>query len=442
MFMIHRPADRTNLLSRFLSSARIGVIARVQERRNAAEGGAIIDFVSQAAHPDPLPPDLHDVYGGGAPVRSSARAAAIGEAVERYALSVGRDLPGHLRTIAEVPEAACTLLDLRWFLEAQYAQPGFPFFRPEATWRYDWTIGQSLLTGHPAALPAALVYLPYRAAPDERPTSFQTSVGTSCAGSQADAAYRAIMELVERDALTICWESRTPYPPVPQELVDEASGHAAQGWENPFRLRAFDLTTDLAIPVMLVLALGRHDRPAVVIGSAADLDPRRALQRAIAEAITSWCSAALITSGVQLPSEMLLVPQRDRSALIQHTLYYTRRDGLRHFAFLLDGKVPPRRFAKRAGPPPPDNSQPVAECAALLRKAACDVVLFDITPVDIVGTGLCVVRAVAPHLVRPTIGRQARHLANPRIREVPYRLRLAPEPIPVGQMLEQWHPTP
>ena len=438
--MTYRSADRTNRLSRALTSARIGVIDRVRERRTAAERGGGFDFVSEAAHPSSLPADLHAVYGGGSPHRCYARAAAIGEAVERYALSAVPNAARRLRAITDVPDAACTLSDLQWFLEEQYAELGFPFLKPESTWCYDWVTGHSLLTSSPASMPSALVYLPYRAAPGELATSFQTSVGTSCADGRVEAAYRSVLELIERDALTICWESRAPFPPIEQEAV-EASARAICGKNRPFRLRAFDLTTDLAIPVMLVLALARYDGPAVAIGTAADLVPKRALERAIAEAATSWRSAAFISARSKISVDTVLQPRPDRSAVIQHTLYYTRREGLRHFSFLLENSASPRGLSDCAdGIPAADIA--MQRCAECLRRAGYDVVLFDITPADIASTSLHVVRAVSPGLVRPTIGTRTRHLANPRIREVPYILGLEPAPVPVARLLNQVHPAP
>jgi ribosomal protein S12 methylthiotransferase accessory factor len=432
--------SQTAHLGRRLCSPRLGLVQRFQERRADDDGLQIVDYIAWLSRPHGAAGEVARVYGGGSHIRTRARAAALGEAVERYCLSLYD--PGSLcaGTAAEIPSAAA-LDELTWFLDAQYSDPRFPLRRPSADRRFAWECGYSLRTGRAAWLPASLVYIPYAAPPGEPPLSDQVSSGTSCARSPAQAAYRAILELVERDALTICWESEAPYPPLdPAEVAAAAAGADRKGARIGFR--SFDLTTDVQIPVVLTLALAERGKPAVAIGVAADLDAPSALRRSVEEAVTSWRSAAYLCCHDSASAAEIYQRMLRRTDFAHHSLFYAQPENRAHFDFLLDSPLPRAAPARPAAAPEADSAALLRECSRRLLAAGHEIVLFDLTRCDVAAVGLHVVRAVSTTLVRQTIGLFLRHLRNPRIAAVPYRLGYLDRPPATERILANARPAP
>ncbi len=435
-----RSDSQTAYLGRKLVGSRLGIVQMLNERRADDDGVEIVDYIARLSHSLGASSDLSRVHGGGSPNRTRARAAALGEAVERYCLSLYDPRSLCQGTSAEMPSAA-TPDELRFFLDEQYANPLFPLQRPHSDWQFAWECGFSIRTKRIAWLPAALVYLPYAPSPGERPLSDQVSSGTSCARHLEQAAYRAILELVERDALTICWESQTFFPPIdPVEVASVTEGMGGIG--SSIEFRSFDLTTDVRIPVVLTLALATRGKPAVAIGVAADLDAPGALYRSVEEAITSWRSAAYLcchdsSSGAEIYDRMLR-----KTDFAYHSLFYAQPENRSNFDFLLDSPLPEHTLVSHAPATGADYGSLLIECCQRLLRGGHEIVLFDLTQCDAAALGLNVVRAVSTTLVRQTIGLFLRHLRNPRITNVPYRLGYVDHPPALDRILANGKPAP
>lgn len=429
----------TPLLTRWLVSHQLGIIKGLHERRATDDALNIVDYVTHLCDPVADRPAVRRVFGGGAGDREIALVSATGEAVERYCLGLYDADSFIWASVAEAPRSACRLDDLCWFLDAQYDEPGFPWRKPEGWWEFAWVRGYSLRTGAEAYVPASLIYLPYRTHPGERETSHQVSSGTACHPVLAQAAYRAILELIERDALTICWESHVPFPPLGGEVTDHAARVISERG-LAIRCRSFDLTTDVGIPVVLTLALADYGSPAVAVGVAADLNARSALRRSVEEAVTSWRSAAYVCAQGLASRAQILARMRRMTDFVDHSLYYSHPESLRHFDFLLKSSLPMRDPPEDVGCYEPHVA--LRECVRRLTLGGHEVVLFDLTQPDVQELGLHVVRAFSPTLVRQTIGLSARHLRNRRIYEVPHKLGYAETALSPNVVAAAMHPSP
>lgn len=435
----------TNLTAEFLVSERCGVIDKLRERRSSVGASGIFDFVSIAAHQRELPKDLHAVYGGESLIRQKARAAAVGEAIERYCLGMPPFLDETMSEIQDKPDAGCSLKELHWFLPQQYQDPDFPLEKPKPDWQFRWSAGHSLCHSKTVAIPSSLIYLPYYPLTSERLTTFQTSVGTSCAYNFETAASRAVLELVERDSLTICWESRVAFPPICQDDIKLAIGDVYD--ELPVSLKAFDLSTDVEIPVVLALAMADHGGPAVAIGTAADLCAENALSRALTEAITSWHSASYLKSSLNTSNSKLIKKMSTGAHIPLHSLYYSSKESAKYFNYLLNSELNTKPISEcgisaKSVDDKTNPSKELNECRKRLFAAGCEAVLFDLTQQDVAQTGLHVVRAVSLSLVRPTISLAGRHLANHRIGTVPWKLGYIDKPVANETLLAVSYPTP
>jgi ribosomal protein S12 methylthiotransferase accessory factor len=429
----------TILLAQQLVSRRIGLIRHVQERRETPDGFDIIDVVAKLRGHMADGHWVSEVNGGGHFSRTQAQAAAIGECIERYALGLyepSQLVHATLHGVAEVARPIADAQALRFFADAQYAMPGFPVrrFEPDAPLR--WALGSSALSGEPLAVPASLVYLPYSHVASEYSLSCQMSIGSSCHTSPAEAALRAILEIVERDALTICWESRTSFPPIAARQVNEVSRTLGM---PGLQLACFDLGNDLGIPVVLTLAMSPHREPEVAIGIAAHMDGMGALEKSVAEALTSFRSSIALCKDDLRPQAEILAELRKSPRLDLHALYHARRGALAGFDFLLASPLPPVTMGPASQR---DAAMLLRDLLGRLGRAGLETALFDLTPDEVRGYGLCVVRAVITGLVRQTVGLALRHLGNPRVLEVPARLGYPSACTTLAEILDHQVPYP
>lgn len=156
---------------------------------------------------------------------------------------------------------------------------------------FDWVRGCDLRTGAVRWVPLDVVTTDYTV--DGSPTGplQSTSHGLAAGNHVLEALCHALGEVIERDALAM-WrllpdaaqdatalDLATAPPELRAGLLDR---FAAAG----VALRAFDVTSDVGVPVMLCLAVGdaEHDDVEPQLGSGCHPDPAVALARAAAEA--------------------------------------------------------------------------------------------------------------------------------------------------------------
>jgi len=213
--------------------------------------------------------------------RADAFLSAVGEAIERYAPS----LPDAARIVWKRPhELDGERLDPREFAlytEAQYQRGEFPFARFDPEICHPWVRGKWLNGGGTVWTPALFAYLSLTL---ERAQNFcqGSSNGLAAAWDSEEAALRATLELVERDAFMRAWLGG----PVGRRVeVDDP--RLRQVVESVERLGA---TVEVYVlpsacgTTVLCLALGDGKRyPGATIGLSANLDPALALRGAVLE---------------------------------------------------------------------------------------------------------------------------------------------------------------
>lgn len=215
---------------------------------------------------------------------AAARAAAAGEAVERYC---GNLVPAGLRraSFEELDQAGEAALDparLALFSDAQYATRGFPFVPFTRQLPILWTRGYSLVDGTPVWVPASLVWVtfftggPTRAEPKTHATPY---AGIAAGPNRPWAETAALLELLERDATGLAWHGgdHLPEVEVPPRLRAQV--------ETPTLRITFHLfPSTFGVPVLGALA---HDaaRDLLALGIAARADASAAALKAAAEAL-------------------------------------------------------------------------------------------------------------------------------------------------------------
>src|SRR5262249_15435769 len=154
------------------------------------------------AAPIEVAPPARPMPGGWGKGTTAAAAVvgAIGEAIERYAGS----MPDPSRIVwsrpSDLPGAVLDPRELALYDDDQMARAGFPFvkFAPEVA--HPWIAGEWAGTQDPVWVPAILAYISLDVR-REHVFCQGSSNGMAAWSNRSEAALRAILELLERDAL-------------------------------------------------------------------------------------------------------------------------------------------------------------------------------------------------------------------------------------------------
>lgn len=350
-------------------------------------------------------------WGKGATAADAIR-SAVGEAIERYSAS----LPDPARIVwspaGELEGDSLEPAALALYAPEQYDDPDFPYARYDPALPHPWVRGRWLDGGGEVWVPAVLAHLALTIEPHQHVCQ-GTSNGLAASTDGDDAALRATLELVERDAFLTSWMTAAPTRRVgldeslEPDLRAVLDAIAATGSTIDLRL----LATAVHGTVALCVAHGDGRRaPGAAIGLGADLDPRRAVRQAILElGQTHPYLSRLLT-------ERRLVPAAEPSAvreMLDHAAYYFPAERARAFEQRLrrdDRPAIPLRTLRAAA-----GERSAAACGRTLAERGIDVAIVDVTAPDVATGPFHVVRAISPQLQALTYGHGRERLPVPRV---------------------------
>ncbi|MBM7517265.1 YcaO-like family protein [Nocardioides nitrophenolicus] len=342
-----------------------------------------------------------------------ARIAAIGEAVERYC---GNYVPaGLVRASArELADAGHRLLgprDLSFFADWQHERAGFPFTRFTEDVEIAWVEGRG--DDGPVLVPASWAHLNWRTGSRRRDPFLHhvNYAGIATGQGVADATRRGLLELVERDALSLWWHLGADAPGIDPASVPGLLDHLAGSRLEPHLLA---LPSWFGVPVVAAVV---HDPVTGIVagGFSAKLDPAETALKATLEAIHSWVftqglldadgwvfdavAAGILSEGLYLPHR----PGRDYLAVAGPQCAAVRDLGAQAQVWLdpaVQRALLPRFTAPAATVGIDDL--PVGTEAGLRAALAAgghEVVVCELTTPDVARTPLRVVRVCARGLV-------------------------------------------
>jgi ribosomal protein S12 methylthiotransferase accessory factor len=342
-------------------------------------------------------PVLERIASGKALTAGESRRGAIVEALERYCALQRR--PGALVTApaGSLDAPAIAPEELVLFSEQQYRRPGFRYRRPVSDATLTWVAAKRLGDGGRVYAPASLVYMNF--AGDHASEFFaQTSTsGLSGGADIASAVLGALREVVERDAYTITWLARLPAPRIDFDGSDGIATEISRHYERfGIEVIAFDVTTDLDIPVVMAIGFDRSGGlPAAVVGLGCDLDPSSALDRAMMEVVQ--VRTGLVPYFRREPVPEPIERYEDVHSINDHAAFAGDPANAHEFDFLLEGRAHVRLDElpdRRAG----SVDEDLEYCRARLEAAGSTVAYVDLTMPDLEPFPLRVVRAIATGL--------------------------------------------
>jgi ribosomal protein S12 methylthiotransferase accessory factor len=343
--------------------------------------------------------------------RTTARAAALGEAAERYSASWVP--PGRVvrATAAELGRAAIRLERLQLFAPWQHDRAGFRA-QPAADGDVlGWVAGRDLSTGAERFVPAQLVYLGYAPDADEPWLGPTTSNGLAC-GTSIDMATRAgLLEAVERDAFMLTWRRRAKPLGIAlgsselREVHDRYFARARATYD------ALDLSPVSGVPTVLCVVRDRPGGVALAVGAASGASMADAWLGALSEGFQTYSWARQLRAG---RAGRRLRSIEDLSSFADHVAWYADPahdldEGRlrRHGTVGLDDGAPPL--------PAGTDAAQTAELVRRLGNRGQQLLVFDVTSPDLADIGLHVVRVLGPDLCWLDQGARYAYLGRPRL---------------------------
>lgn len=448
-------ADALARLQTFLSPYT-GIVRRVHESFRTPDDARMTLMGCRMASGETTTGSTYELAAAGAAYRSDrAIAAALGEAVERYA---GTCLPGSSAVLATASEIGPTAVaPERWalFSQEQHDREDFPFqpFRDDT--RVRWVKGWSIPDGAEAYLPLQLAYMvrPGQHAAGEVPIAYGSSNGMALATTTHEAVRRGLLELIERDAVMLTWAGRLAQARI-DWTGDQRFAELERRRFSPTGVEydVLDLSAFLGIPVAMALAAGRPlagaGPDAVVwgIGAAAAPTMAEACDKALRECFQTRTS---------LRNDLLAGPDRpegspdplrpmdplDIETPEDHMHFYIRADRHPKLAFLTSSHR--TRDSRDAPTVAGDDAEAqVREIARLLAARGVSAYAVDITPVDVAEAGLRVIHVLSPELQPLDFPHQFRFRGGRRLYHAAAEAGLVERPFGPHDLNPDPHPFP
>jgi ribosomal protein S12 methylthiotransferase accessory factor len=367
--------------------------------------------------------------GGGTDIDGErALFLAIAEGLERYSASTYRADQFVRASGADLGASALDLESIPACSQRELSSPFCPLSLPTKHEPIRWVRGISLLDGRLTYLPAVMVYLHVR--PETPAERIWLPISTGCAAHETyeKALVHAILEVVERDAISLVWLQQLELPRI--DIDDPAA--VGPCWDRLLRrshdldYAFFDATTDLGFPTVYALQVAHADNlAATLVSCATDLSASAAVAKCIRD-------MAAVREAFREPRH---VPTNvaEFSDVFHGATYMARREHAGAFDFLLRSRA--RRKLTEMVSPVSIDADGLRFVVEGLRQAHLEAFAVDLTTDEAIRSGFRVVRAIIPGLQPLSFHQSARYLAHPRLYAAP---RLMGHPVRCEERLNAW----
>jgi ribosomal protein S12 methylthiotransferase accessory factor len=374
-----------------------------------------------------------------------AMSSALGEAVERYSAACWDHRQVLFARRGELDGESVDPRALVLYRPEQYTE--LPYTPYSEKTRLGWLQARSLVTDHLVFVPALAVSMVHQVRSKEEYLFGPTSNGLAAGPTRADATLSAILEVMERDAFVITWSNRLACLSIdPGTHPDEDVRDLYRSYlRRDVALHIARLPVDHPVHVMLAFAMDCESRePAVVVGLGADLSPSVAARKAVLEVgqVRPALRMRLRDPKTRARLADLVENPHRTSALNDHDLLYASPAMAAAFEFLNTGHATAFDWDTDAEGKdiPTSTSERLGRILNSFRSVGSDVLVYDLSPRDMMALGLHTVRAIIPGFQPIDFGWKERRLGGSRLFELPFRLGLRSEPTTVETLNRLPHP--
>jgi ribosomal protein S12 methylthiotransferase accessory factor len=343
----------------------------------------------------------------------------LAEVLERYCTRTVRTGQFILATANELGSEALDLDTIPRCSETELAHPKCQLNHPDKSARIRWVRGLSLFDGRPVYLPVVMVYLTDVCGPEEQ-FWFQISTGCAAHTSFEDALLSAILEVIERDSISVLWLQKLGLPRID---IDRIPASLAPYWD---RYRAsseeleyyfFNATTDLQVPVIYGLQQAhQHRRLTTLVSCSAALDPVEALIKVMRDMAACRLGSHVARS---IPDSW-----DDFTTIFHGAGYMARSEQAHAFDFLVD--LPNRQpLSKMRGisiKHQDGGKEALRAVLHILQQKQLEAYAVDLTTDEALRCGVRVVRVIVPGLQPVGFQYRSRYLGHSRLYEAPQRM--------------------
>ena len=345
---------------------------------------------------------VSELVGSGGAGTSSRDAiySAIGEAIERFvAVEYSRNHNYYYGNALSLPKQSYTLDSLAYFSDEQYASTDFPFSRFTDRSLCKWYVGVDLITKAKSVIPGPFVAFPYIRKPSEPKYFYSATTGLAFGTSLDSTILSALFECLERDAFVLAWEWGIPARLFSSDDILLNQTRATLGLDSSLTVKAFDITTDLGIPCVVVFIYDKEPpgHSFFSTGCACRFTIEAALQKAMIEATQGISYVNLLLSSrsrlKKLPESAQEINNFEQSAVF----YSINRDSLASVIsergeILRTQTIPqPREYYS--------NANELVDLLAYLSKKGMNLHYLDMSPQWLNDMGGYVVRVFTPDLL-------------------------------------------
>jgi ribosomal protein S12 methylthiotransferase accessory factor len=412
--------EETLIKGERLIDHRVGIIQDIYEHMIDPDDPPLFYFTAKLADTSRYSRLKCSEYNGGASLlREQAKAAAIGESVERYCAGIYNEDEFIYSSYNDVKCDAIDPREFTLFSENQYSTKDFKFSRFSKDVRLNWVWGYSLVKKQPILVPASFVYVPYLFRSKEELITQPTSTGLAAANNMEEAILSGIYEVVERDAYMIMWLNQLSMSGINLSMVknEKIKDVIERFVQCGISLYINNITTDLGIPTigaMAVLESGRG--PAAAVGAATRLAPELAVLKSLEETAHTrfWIKGMMR----ERPDYKSKDDFSDITDLSHHPFLYGHLEMLPRLKFLMNHPS----VEKLEGIPNMATGsilKDIQKCVEMIAKRGFDVIVVDITTPDIKEVGFSVVRVLIPGGQPLDVEFKYRFLGGKRLYEVP-----------------------
>jgi ribosomal protein S12 methylthiotransferase accessory factor len=346
----------------------------------------------------------------------------LGEAVERFSVSHLHDRSVRYYTFKQIKHKALNLFSLPNISDVERKALGENTLSEDAV--FGWVRGVSLSDRSYRFVPAQIVYANYKRIEGEPLIrKYVTTGAASNYGYNAfeKAVIHGIFEILEREAFIISWLNMLALPAIP---LDKLNNGAIKELINKIKryhleVRVLDMSTDLNIPSSLCIIRDDSENPPISMGAAVDFDWDSAILRSLEEAIgVRRFMRKIKTSYERGMLSFSTLP----TSLYERALYWMQDDNvLNKMQFYFDGQYRLPTASSISSLKSLDPRRRLFKLVSFLQDFGMEVIVVDITPLELKGTLWSSVSVVIPQAAGFWLDERYPLYNCVRITEVPVR---------------------
>ena len=373
------------------------------------------------------------IHGSGVGLHEGdALLPALGEAIERYCASVYTEGQFILASASELGREALDLDQIPRCSKKELSNPRCGLVAPDKKKPLRWVRGLSLLDGRALYLPAIMVYLFTGYAHAGERIWIPITTGCACYTSFEGAVLRGILEVIERDAISIVWLQKLSLPVIEIDSMPSLLSEYCDRYQRSskhLKYRFYDATTDLGVPIVYGLQTSTVDEQvSTLVSCSAAVNGPCAVTKVIRDMAGI---RRAFRSPIPFPDNL-----DEFRELFHGASYMAKKERTSAFDFLFQSGQ--KQLLSRMSSLEGSDEQCLRMLLQRFRRKKLDVYAVDLSCDEAIRAGVRVVRILIPGLQPFSCHYRAQYLGHPRLYELPkllgysalpeHRLNVFPQP--------------